>query len=70
MAQREYTDWERHLERRVERLELKMEKLLDPETGVYPKIEGLYLRLTRWGIALLAAMLVNVVVVVLVGKPL
>lgn len=53
MPPRGVADWEENTERRVGILENKVDKLLDPEHGIYPKISRAETRLTRWAIAIL-----------------
>lgn len=55
-------EWDENTERRVGILESKMDKLLDPETGIYSKLSGIESRLQRWAIAILGAILVSLIV--------
>lgn len=41
-----------------------MDKLLDPESGIYPKIDVLASRLRGWAIGILTALVLNLVGVV------
>lgn len=55
------TSWEENTERRVGIIEMKMDKLLDPETGIYPKLDDVMVRLRTWAIGILTALLLNLV---------
>lgn len=53
--------WEENTERRLGIVEQKVDKLLDPETGIYPKLEDVGNRLRTWAIAILTALLLTLV---------
>lgn len=57
--------WEENTERRVGIMEQKVDKLLDPETGIYPKLTGVQVSLTRWGIAVLTVLLINAMLMII-----
>jgi hypothetical protein len=57
--------WEENTERRVGIVEAKMDKILDPEIGIYPKLGSIEDRLARQFNALLLALLTATVTVVL-----
>lgn len=48
-------EWEEATERRLGIVEQKVDKLLDPEVGIYPKLERVENRLSRKVIAVLTS---------------
>jgi len=61
--------WDRNTERRLKDLERKVDKMLDPETGIYPKLDDLAGSLRGWAIGLLTALVLNLVgVIVLLAE--
>lgn len=63
------TTWEENTERRVGILEQKVDKILDPETGIYPSLTKLNGQLMRWAIGILTALVMNLaLVLVLIGR--
>lgn len=61
MSVQQHYSWEENTERRLGIVENKVDKLLDPEIGIYPKLADLGDRLQRWAIALLTTLLIAVV---------
>jgi hypothetical protein len=59
--------WEENTERRLGIVEHKVDKLLDPETGIYPKMDAVQARLQQWAIALLTAIVVGAAVQLIFG---
>lgn len=57
--------WEENTERRVGIVEAKMDKLLDPENGIYPKLGSIEDRLAQQFNTLLLALLTATITVVL-----
>lgn len=55
-------EWEEQTERRLGLVEHKVDKLLDPETGIYPKLTAIEGRLKSWAIAILSGIGVEVLV--------
>ena len=60
--------WEEQTERRLGIVEHKVDKLLDPETGIYPKLNSIEGRLSRWAIAILSSVMVGIIVQVAYGR--
>lgn len=58
------TSWEENTERRLGIVEMKIDKLLDPESGIYPKIDVLSGRLRGWAIGILTALVLNLIGVI------
>lgn len=58
-------EWEESTERRIGILEHKIDKLLDPETGIYSHMTRISSQLSRWAIAILTGLLVNLAFLVL-----
>lgn len=56
--------WEENTERRMGIVEMKVDKLMDPEVGIYPKIEGLGRRLLVWAVGILTALVTNLAMLV------
>lgn len=54
--------WEENTERRLNIAEQKLDKLLDPETGIYAKLTRIEGQLARWAIAILSTLLVNIAI--------
>ncbi len=52
-------EWEENTERRLGIVEQKIDKLLDPEHGIYPKVNQVQVSLMRWGIVILTTLLIN-----------
>ena len=48
-------EWEEATERRLGIVEQKVDKILDPELGIYPKLTQIEGRLTRWAIGILTS---------------
>lgn len=49
--------WEENTERRLGIVEQKVDKVLDPETGVYPKLTNLDVRIKNYVITILLTIL-------------
>lgn len=63
-------EWEEATERRLGVVEQKIDKILDPEAGIYPRLSQLEGRLVRWAIAILTTLLgvlVAVIVEITIG---
>jgi hypothetical protein len=68
-------EWEANTERRLGILEHKMDKLLDPEAGIYPLLnvaaataanvaQRAETRLTRWAIAILTSVVGTLITII------
>jgi hypothetical protein len=55
------TGWEENTERRLGIVEQKVDKLLDPEIGIYPKLGGIEDKLTRYFVGLLVVLVGDLV---------
>jgi hypothetical protein len=60
--------WEENTERRIGIAEQKLDKLLDPERGIYARLARIEGNLMRWAIAILASIIVSLVVQLLTGR--
>lgn len=49
-------EWEEGVERRIGIAEQKIDKLMDPETGIYPKLSQIEGRLVRWAVGILTTL--------------
>lgn len=61
-------EWEEQAERRIGTLEGKMDKLLDPEKGIYPKMDKIKGDLARWAIAILTGLIGNMTMLIIILK--
>lgn len=50
-------EWEEQTERRLGIVENKVDKIMDPETGIYPKLSGIESRLKTYVITILVTVL-------------
>lgn len=65
------TTWEENTERRLGIVEQKVDKILDPETGIYPKLDIMGGKLRGWAIGILTALCLNLALaLVLVARTL
>lgn len=62
------TSWEENTERRVGILEQKVDKILDPENGIYPKLGGIEDKLTRYAVAILIGLVGNLTILILTTR--
>lgn len=49
-------EWEEATERRLGIVEQKVDKLLDPETGIYPKLTQIEAHLAKWALGILTTL--------------
>ena len=56
--------WERSTDKRLDNLERKVDKMLDPETGIYARLDDLGANLRGWLIGALSALILNLVGVI------
>ena len=61
-------EWEEQAERRIGVLEAKMDKVLDPERGIYPLMRNIESRLKGYAISILVAILVGIIVQVVLYR--
>ena len=60
--------WIENTERRIGILEQKIDKLLDPELGIYAKLASLNARLSGWAIAILTTIIASLIVQIVTGR--
>lgn len=58
------TSWEENTERRLGIVEQKVDKILDPQSGVYPKMEEVANKLRAWAIVILTTLVLNLIGVI------
>lgn len=61
-------DWEENTERRLGILESKVDKILDPQAGVYPLMRTIESRLKSWAISILTMIVVGIIVQVILYR--
>lgn len=55
-------DWESNTERRLGIVEAKVDKILDPEAGIYPLMRNVESRLKTYAISILTMIIVGIIV--------
>lgn len=64
MEPRRHPPERRKSDRRLQVVERKVERLLDPETGIYAKLDDVEQRLRGWAIAILTSVIVAILLLV------